>query len=84
MASRPACVPPRRVQLTVRVKRGLALLAEGHGGVNAAERADIAAARAWIAWGVEHGGWLRKYKRRPSWRVSVTANPDVADKRGYS
>lgn len=75
---------PVRPKLTARAKRGLVLLAEGNGGVNATERDDIAAARAWIAWGVEFGGWTRKRKRRPSWRQSVVANTDLADKRGYS
>lgn len=74
---------PKPVLLTARVKRGLALLAEGNGAVNRDEREDLAAARAWIAWGVEHGRWLVKRKRRPSWREAV-ANPDMADKRGLS
>ena len=56
------------ILLTARVKRGLALLA---------------AARAWIAYGVEHCRWLVKRKRRPSWREAV-ANPGLADKRGFS
>lgn len=73
----------RPVMLTSRVKRGLVLLAEGNGGVNRTEREDIKAARAWIAWGVECGGWLVKRRRRPSWRKAV-ANPTLADKRGYS
>lgn len=76
--------PTRPVMFTARVKRGLALLAEGNGWTNRGERADIAAARAWIAWGVEHGGWLVKRKRRPSWRKSVVGSAADADKRGYS
>lgn len=71
------------VLLTARVKRGLALLAEGNGATDKAERDDLAAARAWIAYGVEHCRWLVKRKRKPSWREAV-ANPILADKRGFS
>lgn len=80
----PVVRPPPRVVFSQRVKRGLALLAEGNGAVNASERRDLKAARAWIAWGVQHCGWLVKRKRRAPWRQSVVANPAVADKRGYS
>lgn len=68
---------------TARVKRGLVLLCDGTPASNRGQRQDLEAARTWIRYGVERGGWLVKRARRPSWRESV-ASAELAERKGYS
>ena len=56
-------VPPK---FTAKVKRGLVLLWSGRADT-AAERSDVEAARAWIAYGAEHLRWgtTTRHTRKP-------------------
>lgn len=69
-------VQPR---FTAKIKRGLVLLWSGR-AETAAERSDVEAARAWIAFGAEHLRWGTTTRRT---RKPVAPHPQWRD-RGLS